>query len=239
MRHFICVIGVAFCMMFTCVSANAIMISESVYATVAGVNGADPTLVGNSFHLFDVVYDNEGATAHNYNLDGSVNYEYNIDNYANYTFFDDAEFTLSPFVTGLINDYGGSGGFSSYSDMTHGYSYPDGTVQTGYSTRRDDYYLWIDLNKSEDGQIFINSSFTIYGEGQDVEIIFGDPGYAAGGAGAPVPEPATMLLLGAGFISIAGFGRRLKNKNRRPTKKYEKGRTLVNRRLFVGSMVQG
>ena len=50
-------------------------------------------------------------------------------------------------------------------------------------------------------QIFIGAG-NLNAESQDFKV------------GAPVPEPASMLLLGAGLIGLAGYGRRKFKKNR-------------------------
>jgi hypothetical protein len=41
-----------------------------------------------------------------------------------------------------------------------------------------------------------------------VLMVFGIAGVASASRTNPVPEPATMLLLGSGLIVIAGFGRK-------------------------------
>lgn len=77
---------------------------------------------------------------------------------------------------------------------------------TFYAVKASTYYAFYYENPAE-----VNGSWSTYdlwlekGRGEILEVSHWT-GY--NGSSAPVPEPATMILLGTGLIGLAGFGRK-------------------------------
>ncbi len=199
MRNYIyaaCVIVVS---LYMSGGVNAIPISESVYATIGGASGGGAEIeVGDMVHLFDAAYDNEG----------DVTYIHPDETECYIEQFDDATFTLSTFLTGLVHSYGG--GDAPGPDNNEVYYYDGGGCQTGmvYRTVYDDYSLSFstDWTGSSYGNFYVYDA-----SGSYLNVSFNDPSSVTGGPIEPVPEPATMLLLGAGLAGFAGFGRKKNN----------------------------
>ncbi len=212
MKHFIYALGVILGALCICGSAHAILISESVYSTIYSVEGGGSEIVvGDMVHLFDVVYDDEGVAMHDYSdLDDSVNHEYTIDDDLagdhSFGWLDDATFTLSKFVTGLVMSYGGRDVFNSYSDHVYRYD-TSSNSSVNYYTFHDDYRLSFYTRDSS----YTSGDLRVHGDDDSTLIVnFRVPTSITEGPSGTVPEPATMLLLGAGFAGLAIYRRRVK-----------------------------
>ncbi len=193
--------------------ANAIPITETVYATIKSVPyGGEPDIViGDYVHLFDVVYDDEGTEVHSYYDDtGEIEHIWNLNNVPSYIFADDATFTLSPFITEVIQTYGGRDYHDYYIDSVTGRAdgFGFGGVSIQYYTVHDDYdFVWMSPSLGTGGSYMgYLHVWSGYSNRPGLKVVFGDPSSLAD----PVPEPATMLLLGAGLVGLAGFRRRVK-----------------------------
>ena len=129
---------------------------------------------------------------------------------------------LDPFT--LVNNtsavavygYDGSGLDPIANPESIGGAYASGTYEVNtsvfssgiefYAIKASTYYAFYYENPAE-----VNGSWSTYdlwlakGAGEILQVSHWT-GY--NGSGAPVPEPATMLMLGSGLVGLAGFGRK-------------------------------
>ena len=183
------------------------LITTTVSATITGIRYGTLTgyIIGDTIELFTVEYDDAGVIAHDYYNDGSIKETYTVEAIDN-AFIDDAIFTLSATVYDILaqlpNEY--SRGF--YRRLA--YNSGDGSEGPNFNWNDDEYGIvtaYSDQQRTSDVFVEIISQ-----SADDTERLWVELGPMMFTTGTPVPEPATMFLLGSGLIGLAGFRKRSK-----------------------------
>ncbi len=207
-------------------NAHAALINQSVYATIESIT-LDPhgnpilnpfgmeSLIGEMVHLFDIQYDNEGTEMHEHGIYYGTPYTntYDITHpwYSAYEFMSDASFSLSPFLEETRSLYGGDEAyFTGWKYQAQGL--PDRTNMVFQEHDISLFVAYYETNQVS-GTLDLYNPTSVHPWGPDygyifeqLQITFGEPSNVS--ASASVPEPATMLLLGAGFLGVIGTGRK-------------------------------
>lgn len=185
-------------MLIVCGSANAAVITESIWGEIEVAPEPESALMGQRVHLFDVTYDNQGTYYTSYlTATGQVRTTDRIS--SGITYMDDAEFVLSPFVTDIFTRYGGYDPSFFYYSRAYGNDYFD---EFGYY--KGGVNLWTRFNTSglTDGQLRVwkDSATQTYFDFKLLE--------RSDVVSASVPEPSTLLLFCIGLLGFASAGRK-------------------------------
>jgi hypothetical protein len=173
----------------------------------AGIAGADPmtltdtTIFDENFTVESLDYDSHGWGAIN-RLNGSSDY---VSWTHHYEFTPPAEEVIDGSLTLWLRDDSEHDPFEFAFGWAEDGTWGFGEVDTG------DYTDDINASYLEDGSFSIISASLwgdFYIDQSVLEIIYNPGASIATSGSAPVPEPATMLLLGSGLIGISFVGRK-------------------------------
>jgi len=155
-----------------------------------------------SIALFDITFEDTDSVFHYF--DDSDNPIYTYDDTTHFNFLADATVTLSPELNGIVSTYA----LGYEPDMNWNYAFNTKSTPDSISIfSKDGYYSFFIAYNIVSGDF--SGDFTI-NEGDDGYGSYGYGGFSIGTAKQPIPEPTTMLLLGAGLIGLAGVRRNRK-----------------------------
>lgn len=193
-------------LLFNMVSiAEADIITRNISGTLLSISGGNFTdLETNTMYdLFSITYDNEGTEMNVAHDDGSVYHTWFLSDFSGCEFLDDPEYIFSSEIISVLNQYIEYDRIDFYRDLINSDS-----NTTSFGSYRDLYEIYGSYNNNTlVGSLTLN----IFGSNGSVSFQFSGQPFASEPLN-PVPEPATMLLLGSGLIAVTGFRKKFRKR---------------------------